>query len=165
MTSRVGMGQVLALSAAVVIQVLLEVTLGRVFIAPNIVALVLVHLTISYGDFWAVEGCFWAGLCLDFMLHQPVGASSFSLVCGLSAGTFLLAASSRENRLSLLVAAAGASLFSDAVFMVIASRPFLTSLDSGLLLVFPRAALTAAAGLLGMGAASLAGLARREAAA
>jgi len=165
MASRVGSGQVLALLAAIVLQVLLEVTLGRIFVAPNLVVLTLVLLAVSYGDFWAVEGCFWAGICLDLVLHQPVGASSLSMLTGLSVGMLLLSASSRESRLTVLASAAAAALVSDGVFMVVASRPFVTSLGTSLLLVVPRAAMTAAVGLLGMGAASLAGLARREAAA
>jgi cell shape-determining protein MreD len=162
MASRVGAGQLFALGGTLVLQVLLEVTLGRVFVAPNLMVLMLVHLTVSYGDFWAVEGCFWSGLCLDLVLHQPIGASSFSMIVGLSAGTFLLAASSRENRFTLLAAAAGASLVTDAVFMAVASRPFAVSLGLDMLKIFPRAALTAVAGLTAMGAAALASLARRE---
>jgi hypothetical protein len=165
MASRVAAGQILTLSGAVVVQVLLEVTLGRVFVAPNLVALVLVHLTVSYGDFWAVEGCFWSGIVLDLVLHQPPGASSLSLICGLSVAMLLLAASSRENRLTLLAAATGASLVSDAVFVTIASRPLLTSLGADMLMIFPRAAMTALCGLLVIGAAALAGFARRESAA
>jgi|WetSurMetagenome_2_1015567.scaffolds.fasta_scaffold01027_7 hypothetical protein len=163
MTQKPGAGGALLLAGAILAQVMLEVSLGRVFYAPNLVALALMFLSADSGDFWAIEGAFAAGLCLDLVMHQPVGASSLGLICGMLAGSSMLGAATRESRTVLLTSAAAVSLVSDLVFMIAASRPLISSLGSGLLVVIPRAALTAAAGMMIGGAAGLVERARRAA--
>lgn len=158
-----GTGGVLAVSGAVVIQFLLEVTLGRVFTAPDVLLLVLVYLSMSRGGRWSIEGAFWAGLGLDMLLHQPVGASSLALLAGMKAAELIFGAVPRESRGAYLLAAGAGSIVCDIVFFAAASRPFILSLDSDMLVVLPRAALTLAVGSAAAAAGTLAGMLRREA--
>lgn len=157
-----GSGGVLAVAGAVVLQFLLEVTMGRVFAAPDVLLLVLVYLSMNHGDRWAIEGAFWAGLCLDLLLHQPPGASSLGLLAGAGVATLVLDAVPRESRIAYLLAAGAGSVAGDAVFIFAASRPFLISMDSDILVVLPRALLTLAAGSAAAAVGSLAGMIRRE---
>jgi hypothetical protein len=142
LAGRVGTGGVLALTVGVIAQTLLEATLGRLFVAPNVVMLVSVYLAMNHGDVWAVESVFIAGLALDMLLHQPPGASSLALLCGMAAATGFLTAVPRESRSSMLAATAVGCLACDAVFFLAASRPAFVSLGGRMLLVFPRALMT-----------------------
>ncbi|NLP05602.1 rod shape-determining protein MreD [Candidatus Fermentibacteria bacterium] len=157
-------GGVPAVAGAVVLQFMLEVTLGRVFAAPDVLLLVLVYLSINHGDRWSIEGAFWAGLALDMLLHQPPGASSLGLLAGMVVATLVLEAMPRESRGAYLLAGGAGSVACDAVFFAAASRPFILSLDSDMLIILPRAVLTLAAGSAAAAAGILAGMVRREAA-
>lgn len=142
-------GRVILLGFAVVLQFLLELTLGRIFFSPSLVSLTLVYLTLGHGPDWAVDGAFWSGICLDLLLHQPPGASSLALLSGLWTVRMLSRVSSGEGGGNLLLMTAAAVIVTDAVFIILATKPFGAGFGSQLLLVFPRAVLTVAfAGVL-----------------
>ncbi len=143
------------LSITVIIQFLLELTVGRVFLAPSFLPLVLVYLAENHGRKWAVDGAFWSGLGLDLLLHQPLGSSSLALLAGLYAAGILGEVSSGEGRGSFLLMAAMAVLVSDSVFIIVASRPFGSGFSSLLLLSLPRTLITAASGALIISAVTL----------
>lgn len=156
-------GGVPAVAGAVVLQFMLEVTLGRVFAAPDVLLLVLVYLSMNRGDRWSIEGAFWSGLGLDMLLHQPVGASSLGLLAGMGVATLVLDAVPRESRGAYLLAAGAGSLVCGAGFFAAASRPLILSLDSDILVILPRTALTLAAGAAATAAGVVAGMLHREA--
>jgi len=135
-------GRVILLVCSVILQFLLELTLGRIFVSPSLVSLTLVYLTLGHGPDWAVDGAFWSGLCLDLLLHQPPGASSLALLSGLWMVKMLSRISSGEGGGNLLMMTAAAVIVSDAVFIILASKPFGAGFGSHLLLVLPRAFLT-----------------------
>lgn len=136
------------LSVTVVIQFLLELTVGRVLPAPSLLPLVLVYLAENHGRKWGVDGAFWSGLCLDFLLHQPPGSSSLALLAGLYAARILGEISAGEGRGFFLLMVALAVVVSDSVFIIVASRPFGSGFSALLLLSLPRAAITTAFGAL-----------------
>ena len=141
-------GRLFLLSATVVIQFLLELTVGRVLLAPSLLPLALVYLTENHGRKWAVDGAFWSGLCLDLLLHQPPGSSSLALLAGLYAARILGEISAGVGRGSFLLMVTVAVVVSDSVFIIVASRPFGSGFSSLLLLSLPRAAITTAFGAL-----------------
>jgi cell shape-determining protein MreD len=161
-TGRVVRGGVALLSATVVLQFLMEVTLGRVFVAPNLMALTLVYLMLNGGTRWSIDGAFWSGLCLDLLMHQPPGASSFALMCGLYVSRRIAGASAGENRMVLLVLTAISTVVSDSVFILVVSRFRGWAAGASLLAIFPRLLLTLLAGLLAVTAGTVAGSIRRE---
>lgn len=136
--------RVLLLSGAVVLQFLLELTLGRRFIAPSMLSLTLVYLTLGHGSDWAVDGAFWSGLCLDFLLHQPPGSSPLALLAGLWTVRMLSRISAGEGGGNLLLMSAAAVIVTDGVFIILATRPFGAGFGPQLLVILPRAALTVA---------------------
>lgn len=140
--------KVVLLCATVMVQFLLEVTLGRIFFAPSLIPFCLVFLYENYGNVWSIEGAFWSGLCLDLLLHQPPGSSSIAFLAGLYAADLAGRISAGAGRGYIVVMTVLAVLVSDSVFIVIASRPFGTGFGPVLLRIFPRAALSAAAAAL-----------------
>lgn len=135
--------RILAIAAAVLLQFLLELTAGRVFVAPSIIPFVLVYMWEHYESFWAVDGAFWAGLCLDLLLHQPVGSSSIAFLVGMYAVSRLSRISSGGGRGYLIGMTSIAVAVSDTVFILLASRPLGSGFGPVLLQVFPRVGLTA----------------------
>jgi len=131
----------------VIVQFLLEVTLGRVFVAPNLLSLALVYLMLNRSTRWSIDGAFWSGLCLDLLLHQPLGASSLALMCGLYISRRLAGASAGESRVMLLVLTALASIVSDSIFIVIASLSRGWHAGQNVLIVIPRAIITLGFGI------------------
>lgn len=133
---------------AVIAQLLLEVTAGRILQAPNVLALVLTYLAINYGDVWSIEGAFWSGASLDLLLHQPIGCTSLGLLSGLLAGRLLLAAAPGENRLTLVMSGALAGLICDIVFVLCASRPLFSGSGAGVGAIATRSAITLLTGFV-----------------
>ncbi len=130
--------RIIVMAIAIMIQFLMELTAGRVFVAPSLLPFVLVYLSENYEKMWAVNGAFWSGLCLDLLLHQPPGSSSLALLAGLYAAKAFSKLSSGEGKGYLLSMTAIAVLVSDTVFILIATRPLGSGFSSVLLLVIPR---------------------------
>ena len=131
-----------ALALTVVFQFMLELTAGRVFFAPSLIPFMLVYLSENFESGWAIDGAFWSGLCLDMLLHQPLGASSIAFLSGMYVAGLFSDVSSGEGRGYLLSMTAIAVLVSDTVFILIASRPIGSGFGPVLLKVFPRVILT-----------------------
>ena len=140
--------RVFFLAFTVIIQFLLEVTIGRIFVAPSLIPLLLVYLSENYGKIWAVDGAFWSGIVLDLLLHQPPGSSSLALLIGLFAAKIFSKLSSGEGRSYLLSMMAISVLVSDTVFILVASKPIGSGFSPVLLLVVPRAVITVIIGAL-----------------
>lgn len=140
--------RVLVIALTIVIQFLLELTAGRIFVAPSLLTLVLVYLSENFEKKWAIDGAFWSGFVLDLLLHQPPGSSSLALLVGLFAARSFGALSSGEGRGYLLSMTAIAVLVSDTLFIVLASRPIGSGFNHVLLLVIPRMILTVVIGVL-----------------
>ncbi len=140
--------RIIVLALAVIVQFLMELTAGRLFIAPALIPFVLVYLSENYEKMWAVDGAFWSGLCLDFLLHQPPGSSSLALLTGLYAARAFSRLSSGEGKGYLLSMSAIAVMVSDTVFILVASRPVGSGFSSILLPVIPRMVITVIAGAL-----------------
>lgn len=126
----------------------MELTVGRVFVAPSLVPFILVYLSENYERMWAVDGAFWSGLCLDYLLHQPPGSSSLALLAGLYAARAFSRLSSGEGKGYLLSMTIIAVMVSDTVFILAAKRPIGSGFSSVLLPVIPRAVLTVIIGAL-----------------
>lgn len=154
------MAGVALVSAGVAVQLLLEVTLGRIFFAPNILVLILTYLSLNYGNAWSMEGAFWSGASLDLLLHQPLGSSSLGLLIGLLAGKLVLAAVPGENRLTIVLSGTLAALVCDTVFFLAASRPLFMNLGQDLLVVFQRMLVTMIVGTVAILSASAASMLR-----
>ncbi len=132
----------------VIIQFMLEVTVGRVFFAPSLIPLMLVYLSENFESFWSVDGAFWSGLALDSLLHQPLGSSSLALLAGMYAADRFGRISSGEGKGFLLGMTLIVTAVSDTVFILLASRPLGTGFSSQLIVVFPRLAVTALATMI-----------------
>ncbi len=130
--------RIFVMAIAIMTQFLMELTAGRVFVAPSLLPFVLVYLSENYEKMWAVNGAFWSGLCLDLLLHQPPGSSSLALLAGLYAAKAFSKLSSGEGKGYLLSMTAIAVLVSDTVFILVATRPLGSGFSSVLLLVIPR---------------------------
>ena len=129
---------IVALTVAV--QFMLEVTLGRVLAAPNILVPVLVYLALNREPRWHVQGkAFFSGLSLDLLTHQPPGTSSLSMILGILAARRLLSATIAAGEVSFYLHSVLASIFSDLLFILLASRPPGAYFGIGTLLVIPRA--------------------------
>jgi len=139
---------ILLLAGAVIFQFMLELTIGRIALAPSMLPLALVYLGENRGGNWTIDGAFWSGLCIDLLLHQPPGSTSIALLTGLAAATWLGRFSAGEGIGNLILMTAAAVAVSDIVFIIVASRPFGSGLNTHLLLAFPRALLTAGFGAL-----------------
>ncbi len=162
MTEPLHRGGIVLLTLAVVVQFLMEVTLGRILAAPSILSLALVYLMLNRGTRWSIDGAFWSGLSLDLLLHQPPGASSLALMCGLYVSRRIAGASAGESRMMLLVLTAITSLVSDSVFMLVVSRVRGWGAGESMLIVFPRLLLTVLFGMLIVSLGTLANALRSE---
>lgn len=139
----------------VIFQFLLEVTAGRIFVAPSLIPFMLVYLSENYERAWAVEGAFWAGLCLDLLLHQPVGSSSLAFLIGMFTAGLFSSLSSAESSGFLIGMTAIAAAVSDLVFILVASRPVGSGFGPVLLKVLPRTGMTILVAALVLGGATL----------
>ncbi|MBD3278186.1 MAG: hypothetical protein GF388_07800, partial [Candidatus Aegiribacteria sp.] len=108
--------RVALLSVTVLVQFLLELTLGRLYVAPSLIPFCLVYLYENYGNVWSIEGAFWSGLCLDMLLHQPLGSSSIAFLAGLYAAELAARISSGAGRGYIVIMTVLAVLVSDSVF-------------------------------------------------
>lgn len=162
MTEPLHRGGIVLLTLAVVVQFLMEVTLGRILTAPSILSLALVYLMLNRGTRWSIDGAFWSGLSLDLLLHQPPGASSLALMCGLYVSRRIAGASAGESRMMLLVLTAITSLVSDAVFILVVSRVRGWGAGESILIIFPRLLLTVLFGMLIVSLGTLANTLRSE---
>lgn len=133
------------LAFAVAVQFMLELTAGRVFVAPSLIPAVLVYLSENFEGNWSIDGAFWSGLCLDLLLHQPAGSSSLAFLAGMYAAELFGRVSAGEGKAYLLGMISTAVLVSDVVFIAVATRPFGTGLSPLLLKALPRVGITAAA--------------------
>jgi hypothetical protein len=140
--------RIFVVAILVIVQFMLELTFGRIFIAPSIVPFILVYFSENYETMWAVDGAFWCGFCLDLLLHQPPGSSSLALLAGLYAARVFSRLSSGEGRGYFLSMTAIAVFVSDTVFILAASRPLGSGFNSQLFLIVPRAVLTVIIGLI-----------------
>ncbi len=135
---RVSLWDAIAVTVTVVAQFLLEVTLGRVLAAPNILVPLLVYLSLNRDRGWGVEGAFFTGLCLDLLTHQPPGISSLALILGILAARSLLSTTTAAGGISFYSHAALSSIFSDLIFVLLASRPPGAYFGVRVLYLFPR---------------------------
>lgn len=123
---------------AITFQFLLELTLGRSLVAPAILVPVLVYLSISRGDFWAVEGAFWGGFMLDLLLHQKPGISSLAIILGISFSRWLLSVTTGAVRMTFVANALIASLAADLLFILLSASPAGSGFGVRTLLLIPR---------------------------
>ncbi len=124
--------------ATVLIQFFLEVSVGRVLVAPAILVPLLVYLSLYNSDYWSIEGAFWSGFVLDLLLHQPVGVSSFSMLCGIAISARILAFSTGAFEMTFVIKAIIASVVADLIFIFLAARPVASGFGISTLLVLPR---------------------------
>lgn len=138
MSSR--LGGWLVVSAAVILQFLLEVTLGRVLVAPALVVPTLVYLSISREDYWSIEGAFWTGIVMDMLLHHPPGTSSLAMILGISFSGWIMRITTGALRMTFAANALIASLVSDTIFIFLAYSPTGSGFSLKTLLILPRIA-------------------------
>lgn len=122
----------------IVVQFLLEVTLGRVVVAPAVLVPVLVYLSLSDSDYWSLEGAFWSGFFIDLLLHQPPGVSSLAMLSGIALSGKMLQITTGAHEMTFLMNALTASLFSDLFFVFLAARPVGSGFSFSTLLIVPR---------------------------
>jgi len=135
---RVSFRDAAAVALTVIIQFLMEVTLGRLLFAPNLLVPMLVFLGMNRDSGWGIQGAFFTGLCLDLLTHQPPGTSSLSMILGILAARSLLSATTAAGAVSFYSHAAIASVFSDILFILLASRPPGLFFGQRMLFVFPQ---------------------------
>ncbi len=128
----------LIVAAAVVVQFLAEVTLGRVFVAPAILVPVLVYLSLLYSDYWSIEGAMWSGLVIDLLLHQPPGVSSIAMLTGIALAGRLLRSTTGVLEVVFVFNALLASVFTDIIFVFLAARPVGSGFGLQTVLIVPR---------------------------
>ncbi len=128
-----------AVVLTVTAQFLMEVTLGRILVAPNILVPLLMYLALNRDSRWGVQGAFFSGLSLDLLDHQPPGTSSLAMILGILAARKLLSATTAAGEVSFYFHAALASIFSDLLFILLASRPPGAFFGSETFMVLPRA--------------------------
>lgn len=128
----------LIVSAVIIVQFLLEVTLGRVFVAPAVLVPVLVYLSLSDSDYWVIEGAFWSGFAMDLLLHQPVGVSSLAMLAGIAVSGRLLRVTTGALEMTFVFNALLASIATDLIFIFLASRPVGSGFSAASLLILPR---------------------------
>lgn len=127
-----------AVTLVVIVQFLMEVTLGRLLFAPNLLVPMLVYLGMNRDSGWDIQGAFFTGLCLDLLNHQPPGTSSLAMILGILAARSVLSTTTAAGAVSFYSHAALASVVSDVLFIVLASRPPGLFFGHGVLYVFPR---------------------------
>jgi len=128
----------LLVSAAVGVQFLLEVSLGRIVAAPAILVPVLVYLSLSDSDYWSIEGALWSGFAIDLLLHQPVGVSSTAMLSGIALSRWILRATTGALEMTFVINALAASILSDLFFIFLAARPVGSGFSTSSLLIVPR---------------------------
>ncbi len=128
----------LIISGVIVVQFLLEVTLGRVVVAPAILVPVLIYLSLSDSDYWSIEGAFWSGFAIDLLLHQPLGVSSLAMLCGIALARRILRVTTGAVEMTFVIHALVASILSDLFFIFLAARPVGSAFGISSLLVLPR---------------------------
>lgn len=126
----------------VIVQFLMEVTLGRLLVAPNILVPLLVYLVMNRDTGWGIQGAFFSGLCLDLLTNHTPGTSSLAIILGILAAQSLLSTTTAMGGISFYSHAGLASIFSDVLFMLFASSPPGAYFGTRVLLVVPRAAVT-----------------------
>lgn len=126
---------------AVVVQFLLEVTLGRALVAPAVLVPLLVYLSITRGDYWAVEGAFWSGFVLDLLLHHIPGTSSLAMLLGMAFAGWITRVTTGALRMTFAANALTASIVADLLFIFLASSPVGSGYGVNTLLIIPRAVL------------------------
>jgi hypothetical protein len=127
--------------SAVLIQFLLEVTLGRAVVAPAVLVPLLVYLSITRGDYWAVEGAFWSGFMLDLLLHHNPGTSSLAMLLGIAFSGWITRVTTGAVRMTFAANALTASVAADLLFVFFASSPAGSGYGINTLLILPRAIL------------------------
>lgn len=135
---RVSFGDAVAVTLAVIVQFLMETTLGRILFAPGILVPTLVYLGMNRDSGWGIQGAFFTGLCLDLLMHQPPGTSSLSMILGILAARSVLSTTTAAGAVSFYSHAAIASVVSDILFILLASRPPGLFFGQRVLVVFPR---------------------------
>lgn len=125
-------------SVVIAVQFLLEVTLGRVVVAPAVLVPVLVYLSLSDSDYWSLEGAFWSGFVIDLLLHQPPGVSSLAMLSGIALSGRILQITTGAHEMTFLMNALMASIFSDLFFIFIAARPVGSGFSAFTFMIIPR---------------------------
>ncbi|HPR22721.1 MAG TPA: hypothetical protein PK991_08500 [Candidatus Sabulitectum sp.] len=138
----------LLVSLGVVVQFMLEATLGRAAAAPAVLVPLLVYLSVSRGDYWSIEGALWSGFALDLLTHQTPGTSSLSMILGIWLSGWLLKVTTGAARMTFVATAFAASLFSDLLFVLLASPSPGSDFGPDTLLIVPRIAIPLALYLL-----------------
>lgn len=128
----------LLVSAGILIQFLLEVTLGRVAVAPSVLVPLLVYLSISRSEYWSIEGAFWSGFVMDLLLHQTPGTTSVAMLLGIALSKWLLQITTGAVRLTFVAGALIASVFTDLIFILLASYPPGSGFSISTFLILPR---------------------------
>ena len=128
----------LIVAAGVLIQFLMEVTFGRVLIAPAVLVPVLVYLSISREDYWSIEGAFWSGFALDLLLHQTPGTTSLAMLLGIALSRWLLEITTGAVKMTFVAGALTASVFTDLFFILLASSPPGSGFSVSTVLILPR---------------------------
>lgn len=127
-----------AVALVVIVQFLMEATLGRLLFAPNLLVPMLVYLGMNRDRGWDIQGAFFTGVCLDLLTHQPPGTSSLSMILGILAARSVLSTTTAAGAVSFYSHAALASVVSDILFILLASRPPGLFFGQRVLFVFPR---------------------------
>ena len=128
----------LLVGAGIFSQFLLEVTFGRILVAPAVLVPLLVYLSISRGDYWSIEGAFWSGFAIDLLLHHTPGTTSMSLLLGIALSRWLLQITTGAVRMTFVAGALTASVFSDLIFILLASSPPGSGFSYSTILILPR---------------------------
>ncbi len=127
-----------AVALVLIVQFLMEATLGRLLFAPNLLVPMLVYLGMNRDSGWDIQGAFFTGVCLDLLTHQPPGTSSLSMILGILAARSVLSTTTAAGAVSFYSHAALASVVSDILFILLASRPPGLFFGQRVLYVFPR---------------------------
>lgn len=131
----------LVVSLGIVVQFLLEATMGRVATAPAILVPLLVYLSISGGDdYWQIEGALWSGIVLDLITQHAPGTSSAAMMAGMAASDWILRITTGAARMTFVAHAFLASVFSDLLFILLAGSPPGSGFGPGTIMLLPRAA-------------------------
>ncbi|PIE52129.1 hypothetical protein CSA37_08155 [Candidatus Fermentibacteria bacterium] len=109
----------LAVFAAVAVQFLFEVTLGRLLVAPAILVPVLVYLGTYRDDTWSIEGAFWSGFVLDLLTQHAPGTSSMAMLLGISFSRWAFSVTTGAVQMTFAAKALVASIVSDVLFILI----------------------------------------------
>ncbi|MCD4707031.1 MAG: hypothetical protein K8S62_04755 [Candidatus Sabulitectum sp.] len=128
----------LIISLAIIVQFLLEVTIGRVIVAPAILVPALVYLSLSHSNYWSIEAAFWSGFAIDLLLHQPIGVSSIAMLSGIALSRWILRVTTGALDMTFVINGFLASILSDLFFVFLAARPVGSGFGISTLLVVPR---------------------------